>query len=89
VIICFKRVVTSVDEFGFTFCKPLISASIFCSSPCVNSLNVMLLPECGRENANSLTPRVNNDSFICLSSNDDKSTVASDSWFLWLVYLNV
>jgi hypothetical protein len=49
----FKRVVMSDEPFGFIFCKPLISASIFFSSEPFNNLNVTVLPEDGRENGNS------------------------------------
>ena len=47
----FNRVVTSYVEFGLIFFKPLISASIFFSSPCVNSLNVTTFLENGNSKA--------------------------------------
>jgi hypothetical protein len=67
---------------------PFISASIFCSSPCVNNLKVTLLPEWGRAKENSLVLRLYRVESICLSSNVDKSTKVSISSPLSLEYLN-
>ena len=77
-MIYFKRVVTSDVAFGFIFFNPFTSASIFFSSPCVNNLNVTVLPDLGKVNV-KLLPLAYNDVSIFFSSNLDRSTVASVS----------